>query len=266
MSQYNTGYYFDDKNKPNYIEVTTPKFDNPDFLLGVYDKHGNINMNYECCIDISNANLIDNIITHITIPFDFYTNCIVFKNSNFIDFLGYLYTNSTENLHDKNKMKTFYNIIQKSYSTIPEISYKLIHQNALAPSKVRMSDAGYDISIIKLHKNINSTTNMYSTGIRLFIPNGYYVRLVARSSLPKYGYMISNCEGIIDQGYTGEVFVQLTQICDDPKPIEYPFKCCQLIVEKQYHAHFKEYNSLCDNSSSKTARNSGGFGSTDNIT
>ena len=265
MSQYYSGYYFDDDNKPTNIQITTPQYDNPDFILGVYDRYGNINLNYECCIDTSNAKLIDHIIKHIKIPYDFYTNCIVFKNSNCIDFLGYLYTNTTENLHDKNKMKTFYSIIQQSSKNIPQISYKLLHQHALPPSKTRMSDAGYDLSIIKLHKNINSTTNMYSTGIKLFIPNGYYIRLVARSSLPKYGYMISNSEGIIDQGYTGEIFVQLTQICDDPKPIEYPFKCCQLIIEKQHHAHFIEYNNHSASFSDNTSRSSGGFGSTDDI-
>jgi dUTP pyrophosphatase len=259
MTQYYTGFYYNHTDIPNYIQITTPQYDNPDFILGIYDRYGNININYECYIDTTNSTLIDNIIKHIKIPFDFTSNSLIFKNSNFIDFLGYLYNNSTEKLYDKNKMKNFYNIIQQTSNIIPTIQYKLTDQHALPPSKTRMSDAGFDISIIKLHKNINSTTNMYSTGIKLFIPNGYYIRLVPRSSLPKYGYMLSNSEGIIDQGYTGEIFVQLSQLCDNPKPIEYPFKCCQLILEKQYHSHLIEYHSTFDN----TSRNSDGFGSTD---
>lgn len=256
MSQYYAGYYFESNHVPEGKHVSNnPIFDNPDFLLGVYDRYGNINLNFECCIDCENVKLINEIIKYIKIPFDFSSNCLVFKNSNCIDFIGKLYNDSKEKLFDRNKMKQFYNIVQND---IPTIEFSLIHEMARPPNKVRMSDAGYDISIIKFHKSINSTTNMYSTGIKLSIPNGYYIKLVPRSSLPKYGYMLSNSIGIIDQGYTGEILVQLTQICDDPKKIEFPFKCCQLILEKQYYAQFKEKNTILDN----TARNTEGFGST----
>jgi dUTPase len=48
-------------------------------------------------------------------------------------------------------------------------------------------------------------------------------------------------------------------VCDDAIEIEYPFKCCQLIVRKQVFPKFIEIG-MEDVLESK--RNAGGFGST----
>ena len=121
-----------------------------------------------------------------------------------------------------------------------------------------MSDAGYDLTIISLYKTFSNKTKLYDTGIKIDIPNGYYVEIVPRSSISKSGYMLSNSIGIIDQGYKGNLYVALTKIDDEMPDLTLPFKCCQLLIKKQIYSKFYETNEQLENSN----RNIGGFGST----
>ena len=52
--------------------------------------------------------------------------------------------------------------------------------------------------------------------------------------------------------------IALTKIADDAIEIEYPFKCCQLIIRKQEHVNLIEVKNIDMN----TKRCEGGFGST----
>ena len=110
---------------------------------------------------------------------------------------------------------------------------------------------------------------LYDTGIKLEIPNGYYVEIVPRSSISKSGYMLANNIGIIDQGYTGNLFVALRKINNDCEDLELPYKCCQIIMKKQVYPKIV----VCDYSNDsndkenpkgiqETSRGEGGFGST----
>ncbi len=72
--------------------------------------------------------------------------------------------------------------------------------------------------------------------------------------------MLANSVGIIDNNYRGNLMIALTKICDDAPEIEFPFKCCQLIIRKQISANLYEVTTT-DNLTS-TNRNEGGFGST----
>ena len=80
---------------------------------------------------------------------------------------------------------------------------------AIPPTKAHYSDAGYDLTIIRKVKDIGEKTAMYDTGINLQIPLGYYVEIAPRSSISKSGYMLSNGIGVIDVGYTGNLFICL---------------------------------------------------------
>lgn len=265
MSLYHTGYILTGSNlQPDMTSnLPTPSniqdFNNPDFVLGIFDSIGSIsnsNNKYECTMTSYDNNLLDNLSKNLAFPHTYHKNTITLKNSNFIDFLGYLYQNSTENLYNRSKKHYFYNNVLGNIQTIKAFK---IHKDAIIPHKSRLSDAGFDLSIISVSKNINSNTIEYHTGLKIKIPNGYYVKIVPRSSLSKYGYILSNLTGIIDQGYTGELMVRLTQVSSDALPVEFPFRCCQLILEKQHYAIIEESSieELED-----THRNTGGFGST----
>ena len=141
----------------------------------------------------------------------------------------------------------------------PSIKVYKSDKDAIIPSKAFEEDAGYDLTIIKKLKDFNSKTSLYDTGIKIEVDEGYYTEIVPRSSISKFGYILANNVGIIDNHYRGNLMIALTKIADDAPEIELPFKCCQLIVRKQIFSNLYE---IADDNLSSTVRNDGGFGST----
>lgn len=133
-------------------------------------------------------------------------------------------------------------------------------EDAIIPSKVRLSDVGIDLTIIKKHKTVRNNIIMYDTGIKIQVPVGFYVEVVPRSSLIKTGWMLANSVGIIDNSYTGNIFVVVARIDPDADELPLPFTGFQLIVKKQWYPlmQISKTNDLLP----ETSRGAGGFGST----
>jgi len=172
-------------------------------------------------------------------------------------------------INNKNKfLKSIYysnnniTLLENIYNELnnkPSIKVYKTDKDAVIPSKAFEEDAGYDLTIIKKIKDFNSKTTLYDTGIKIEIDEGYYTEIVPRSSISKFGYILANNIGIIDNHYRGNLMIALTKIADDAPDIELPFKCCQLIVRKQIYSDLYE---ITDDNLSSTLRNDGGFGST----
>jgi len=195
---------------------------------------------------------IDEIFDYINIPYIREPDVIIIKNGcSSVDFLGFLYSNIDNSFSIKS---TNYNFL------IPRCYFIKTDETAITPSKTNWSDVGYDLSIIKKIKDINSKTALYDTGIKIQLDFGYYSEIVPRSSIIKSGYILSNNIGIIDNSYRGNLMIALTKITDDAIEIELPFKCCQLIFKKQFFINLEEVK---DKKLDETKRNTGGFGSTD---
>jgi dUTP pyrophosphatase len=170
-----------------------------------------------------------------------------------IDLLGMIYSNF--DWHVNNYIYTYNN---HDGNSIPSIKVFTDDESAVIPSKSRYSDAGYDLTIIKVYKQLTSNTVIYDTGIKLEIPNGYYVEIVPRSSISKSGYILANNVGIIDQGYRGNLYVALTKINNDCPDLNLPFRCCQMIVKKQIYSKLI----ICNNDNIENSnRGTGAFGS-----
>ena len=190
-----------------------------------------------------------------------------YKNSNMIDFMGQIYVNGTDmdELHINDDLYNFLGNPEGFQNPLLKI-YKA-DADAVVPSKNNYSDAGLDLTIIKEYKRMNSDTVLYDTGIKLEIPNGYYVEIVPRSSISRSGYMLANSVGIIDQGYTGNLYVALRKINKDCADLVMPYKCCQIIMKKQIYPKIVIEDLVStgadSRSDSATSRGSGGFGSTD---
>jgi deoxyuridine 5'-triphosphate nucleotidohydrolase len=166
-----------------------------------------------------------------------------------IDFLGMIYDNIDTRIGFKNC----------NYSNdLPKCQVIRVDEKAIMPSKTHSSDVGYDLSVINKIKDFNSRTALYDTGLKINLDFGYYAEIVPRSSISKTGYILSNNIGIIDNSYRGNLMIALTKIADDAIEIEYPFKCCQLIIRKQVHINMIEVKDM----NMDTKRNEGGFGST----
>lgn len=96
------------------------------------------------------------------------------------------------------------------------------------------------------------------TGIAMQIPYGCGGFIFARSGLAtRLGIRPSNCVGVIDPDYRGEVIVNLT--CDDnePQKIQPGERVAQLVI-----LHFEPMPYVEDDHLDPTERGDGGFGST----
>ena len=132
-----------------------------------------------------------------------------------------------------------------------------LNKNAIAPIKTHPSDIGWDLTAISVVKKLGTKTIMYDTGISICPPQGYYTEIVARSSIVKTGYILTNGIGIIDPSYRGTLRICLTKV-DDTKPdLKVPFRLAQLIVKKSENIDIIKVQEL-----SETERGDGGFGST----
>lgn len=224
------------------------------FIKAYFEEFAKISKN-SLFVNIYNPKNYEIISEIYKVPFiikkEFIGYTIEYKNSDMLDILGKIY--------NYNYLFINYDLYNfNNYDMQPKIEVFKTLENAVTPTKASYSDAGYDLTIIKEHKKLNSDTSLYDTGIKLNIPNGYYVEIVPRSSISKSGYMLANNVGIIDQSYRGNLFVALRKINKDCGDLELPWKCCQLIVRKQVYANME----LSLNDFNITNRGDGGFGST----
>lgn len=85
------------------------------------------------------------------------------------------------------------------------VQIKKIHPEAILPTNAYGDDAGWDLHVLEdTYINRGSGVDVH-TGIAISIPPGWYGRIIGRSSaFRKKDLMV--IEGIIDAGYTGELF------------------------------------------------------------
>ena len=196
-----------------------------------------------------------------------------FKGTNCIDFLGRLYGRASDSPYKmaKNYFKYTQCLSSPTPGHLPRCTVYKTDPDAIVPCKTNTSDVGFDITVIRRVKQLNGSVTLYDTGIKISMQTGYYAEIVPRSSLSKSGFMLANSVGIIDPGYTGNLYVALAR--NDPGAAEpsLPFRCCQLIVRPQTHATMiaidvddveEAADGFALSDSVATARGEGGFGST----
>ena len=120
--------------------------------------------------------------------------------------------------------------------------------------------AGFDLSAY-LDQSITlmpSERALIPTGLALQIPEGYAGLVYARSGLAiKSGITLSNCVGVIDSDYRGEVKVGLVNLSDKPFTIHDGDRVAQLVLTPVVQAEIETTDEI-----SETQRGDGGFGST----
>lgn len=100
-----------------------------------------------------------------------------------------------------------------------------------------------------------------STGLRLDIPDGYGIKLYARSGYStNKGVILANGTGIIDWDYTGELRVPLINLSEEDFIIHNNDRIGQLEVSKYVESTWVK--SPLDLIESKITDRTGGFGST----
>jgi len=209
--------------------------------------------NFDASLDIDCSD-VDLFKKYIDVPFT-YDGVIRITGLNVYNFLEIIYDACPP---DDTRMELY--VMYKDRVPKVDCLFYKTDDRAVLPNHNHITDIGYDLTVLNHHKRLNDVTSLYDTGLQIQVPFGYYVEIVPRSSLSKSGYMLSNSIGIIDTSYTGNLYVALTKVSPSSPDIEFPFKCCQLILRKQEFMNpvwsTKPFNETC--------RNDGGFGSTDN--
>ena len=139
-----------------------------------------------------------------------------------------------------------------------------VDPDAVLPGKAHGDDVGLDVTVIRFHSRLTSTTVMYDTGLRMRAPPGMHAELIARSSLVKHGLALANAVGVIDPGYTGNLLVALTKTDPHmPDPV-LPLRCCQLVFRRTLPVRAAQVERF-DTTTDISERGIGGFGSTDAV-
>lgn len=136
------------------------------------------------------------------------------------------------------------------------IGFKRINTGAQIPTRATSGSAGYDCYLPETSNPIDQgQIRIVKLGFALEIPEGYCVRLVARSGLASKGLLVANAPALIDSDYKGEVGVILWSV-GGIFPLNKGDRVCQMTIEKVPESEFVVADEL-----SESERGEGGFGS-----
>ena len=131
-------------------------------------------------------------------------------------------------------------------------------ENAQCTTKKYDGDAGWDLVVSEDIVIQPGETHDVHTNICIKMPGGIFGRITGRSSsLRKHNLLIN--EGIIDNEYTGELFVCVHNLGDSPKWITRGMRIAQIIFHKIEDVNWIQVSAL-PNIPNSRGRN--GFGST----
>ena len=141
-----------------------------------------------------------------------------------------------------------------------ELKVKKLNEEAVIPFQKYEEDFCYDIvATSKKYLNDNKTKIEYGTGLSFEIKKEDLIPSITvrpRSSIHNTGLILSNSEGTIDYGYTGEIKFVFYKVIEG---VEYEIgdKIGQMFIQERKPITFIEVSEL-----NNTERSNKGFGST----
>lgn len=139
-----------------------------------------------------------------------------------------------------------------------EINVKKLHQDALTPTYGTNGAACFDLysvnsAIIKPYEN-----SFVGTGLAFEIPENHVMLIFSRSGHGfNHGIRLSNCVGVIDSDYRGELKVALHNDSNRGFSVWHGDRIAQAMIIPVQKVNFTVVEDL-----SETTRGAGGFGST----
>ena len=150
-----------------------------------------------------------------------------------------------------------------------DVKVKKLSKDAVIPKYSKSGDAGLDLTAVSkdivickevVSNSISSIQKIkYGFGLAFEIPKGYVGYIFPRSSIYKTGQSLSNCVGVIDSGYRGEVsavFNTNQSLINQYKIVD---RVAQLIIMPVPKINLIPVKNL-----QSSERGSGGYGSTGN--
>lgn len=86
-----------------------------------------------------------------------------------------------------------------------DLKFKKLNPRSVLPTKAHRTDAGLDLTVTSFTYDHDRHMVTYGFGLAVEIPEGYVGLLFPRSSVYKTGLQLTNCVGVIDSGYRGEI-------------------------------------------------------------
>jgi dUTP pyrophosphatase len=142
-----------------------------------------------------------------------------------------------------------------------KVRIKKLNENAVIPSYAKDGDAGMDLVATSIISETD-TQITFGIGLALEIPKGFVGLIFPRSSVRKTRLMLSNCVGVVDSGYRGELqatFNKVNQNSIAENDYKVGDRIAQIMIIPHPPIEFEEVAELSD-----TERGEGGFGSTGN--
>ena len=138
-----------------------------------------------------------------------------------------------------------------------QVKIKKLKPNAVIPTYAKPGDGGMDLVATSITSNTTFDIT-YGMGIALEIPEGYVGLIFPRSSIRKYDLLLSNCVGVCDSGYRGELQATFKKTNGlDSLSYKVGDRIAQIMIVPYPQIQFEEVEEL-----SNTERGEGGFGST----
>lgn len=128
------------------------------------------------------------------------------------------------------------------------IGVQLCREGAILP-EISEGNAGIDLRILTDNGEpvtlLPNATRKFYTGIKMDIPEGYYIEVVVRSSAGiKKNLRLMNTLGILDPSWKGETIVALHNFGTTPVVIDNNERVCQMIVHKVEEIEIKQVNEV----------------------
>lgn len=150
-----------------------------------------------------------------------------------------------------------------SCNKVLNVKVKRVHPAAKLPVYGSAGAAAADVHTIS---NVSVAINpgcavVFDTGLQFEVPEGHELKAYSRSGHGfKSGIRLSNCTGILDSDYRGNLMVKLHNDSDTVYMVE-PFeRVCQIQIRKAPQHRFVEADDLSD-----SVRGAAGFGSTGRV-
>jgi dUTP pyrophosphatase len=137
------------------------------------------------------------------------------------------------------------------------VRFKKLHPDAKAPYQATPGSAGWDLTATSVEPvKEDAFLCRYGTGLAVEIPAGHVGLVFPRSSVYKTGQLLTNCVGVIDSDYRGEITAVFAGTRTD-NAYQPGDRIAQLVIMPIPAVKFEEAEELTE-----TERGAGGYGST----
>lgn len=138
------------------------------------------------------------------------------------------------------------------------LQIKVLREGISVPKYATEDSAGLDLVSAETCTVQPGSNHLFKTGLAMAIPRGFFGAIYPRSGMAvKKGMRLSNCVGVVDPDYRGEVMVSLYNDSSENVEILEGDRIAQMIIQPYDKCEIIECDELSD-----TERGSGGFGST----